>query len=175
MGRRASKPGTRNSKATFIDPVTVTSAGLLASRIRLGLADWYRMSTLWPGDNDAPQTCASILWAEEGESICDCRVFPAAGWQTVSWKKYRLEDQPEFLNPRRSISWVLPTSVGRTAWDGLRFGARRSAGACGPSFDASSRSSASECTTPSPRPASGSNRSCEATSTITRCPVTRLA
>src|SRR6516165_8044532 len=40
-------------------------------------------------------------------------------------------------NLRRSISWASPTLVGRTAWDGLQFGARRSEDACGESFDAS--------------------------------------
>src|ERR1700745_2410914 len=78
-------------------------------------------------------------------------------------------------NLRRSISWVLPTSVGRTAWDGLQFGARRSASAYGPSLDVSSRSSASECTIPCPKPVSGSNRSCRVTSTTTRYQVTPLA
>lgn len=61
LGRDAkasSNPGIRNSKAAFIDPASVTSAGLLASRMRLEFADSYRMSTLWPGENDA---CASIL------------------------------------------------------------------------------------------------------------------
>jgi hypothetical protein len=78
-------------------------------------------------------------------------------------------------NPRRSISWALPTSVGRTTWDGLQYGARRSANACGQSFDASRRSSTSECTIPCPKPVSGSNRSCKATSTTTRYPATPLA
>src|ERR1700758_1563012 len=46
-------------------------------------------------------------------------------------------DVGEKGNLRRSISWALPTSVGRTAWDGLQFGARRSASAYGPSLDVS--------------------------------------
>ena len=87
----------------------------------------------------------------------------------------RTGDVGEKGNLRRSISWALPTSVGRTAWDGLQFGARRSASAYGPSLDASSRSSASECTIPCPKPANGSNRSCKVTSTTTRYQATPLA
>ena len=87
----------------------------------------------------------------------------------------RTGDVGEKGNLRRSISWALPTSVGRTAWDGLQFGARRSASAYGPSLDASSRSSASECTIPCPKPGNGSNRSCKATSTTTRYQATPLA
>src|SRR5260370_35544147 len=44
------------------------------------------------------------------------------------------------VSPKRLIFWASRISAGRTAWDGLQFGARRSANACGESFDTSSRS-----------------------------------
>jgi hypothetical protein len=50
------------------------------------------MSTLWPGDNCAPQPCASILYLDAGESSGDWRIFPVTGYETMQWKKYRLED-----------------------------------------------------------------------------------
>ena len=71
--------------------------------------------------------------------VWNCTRIRRAGSNSAGLLK-RTGDVGEKGNLRRSISWVLPTSVGRTALDGLQFGARRSASAYGPSLDASSRS-----------------------------------
>ena len=110
--------------------------------------------------------------------------WPSLGWSYTQIRRAGLNSAGspkrtgnvgEKGNLRRSISWALPTSVGKTTKDGLQFGARRSENACGESIDASRRSSASECTIPCPKPVSGSNRSCKATSTTTRYQATLLA
>ena len=60
------------------------------------------------------------------------------------------EDREGKGNPRRSIFWASRTSAGRTAWGEFQVRRRRSASACGPSCEQSSRSSASACMIPCP-------------------------
>src|ERR1700758_4252356 len=121
---------------------------------------WAQGEEWWSSD-----TRMTLLWDSSirQKQIVSWRTY-GSDWLCSDWSYTRIRragsnsggtpkrtgDVGEKGNQRRSISWVLPTSVGRTALGGLPSGARRSASACGPSFEASSRSSASECTTPCP-------------------------
>src|SRR2546429_5179885 len=103
-------------------------------------------------------------------------------WQSLDWSSIqkrragsssgglpkRTGNEEQKTNPRRSISWALHISVQRTGSGDLPCDARRSASACGPSCDRSSRSSTRACTIPCLELANGSNRSCRVTSTTTQ-------
>src|SRR5438477_6765671 len=103
-------------------------------------------------------------------------------WQSLDWSSIqkrragsssgglpkRTGNEEQKTNPRRSISWALHISAQRTGSGDLPCDARRSASACGPSCDRSSRSSTRACTIPCLELANGSNRSCRVTSTTTQ-------
>src|SRR5215472_15246471 len=87
-----------------------------------------------------PPTCVASSWTTTCETCglsldWSCTRIRRVGSNSGGTPK-RTGNVEEKGNPRRSISWALPTSVGRTASDGLQFGARRSANACGECFDA---------------------------------------